>query len=162
MKPISSKNALPRQRSPLLVLLLAILTCGLYLIYWYQCYYEDWEALTGKTPTGNVFLLDFIFSLLTAGIWGIYVDYKISQELLLYQRENNLTERDTGLIIVILDIASYLTVFITFFISSAIQQDLLNDLRKSLKETKSPEPGYASSGGGFARDVSSDSDSSPY
>ena len=120
------------ERSPVAVLLLSVVTCGLYLIYWYWNLYEDFYSLMGQTPTGNEFALDLILALLTLGIWGIYMDYRISIALNALQEERNMPVRQTEIPVLILDLAAYVTFFLAFFLSSALQQDVLNRiLRKS-------------------------------
>lgn len=116
-------------RSPIVVFLLSVVTLGLYLIYWYHRVYVEWAALTGRTPTGNGFLLDLLLHVVTCGVWGIYVDYCISQEIANYRKSRGLPDNDSTLAVIILDVAAYFTVAITYFISSAVQQDQLNDLR---------------------------------
>lgn len=115
------------RREPALVLVLSIVTLGLYLPFWYHGIYEDLKALDGRTPTGHGYWLDFLFVLLTFAIYGIWVDYRISQQIAEFEERNGLgPAQDTSIIAVILDVASYATVFVTNFITSAIQQDQLN------------------------------------
>ena len=108
----------------------SLVTLGLYLIYWYHAVYKEWSALTGRTPTGNGYVLDLVLTIVTCGVWGIYVDYRISQEISAYRVSRALQDNDTTVAVLILDIAAYVTVSITYLVSSALQQDLLNDLRR--------------------------------
>lgn len=127
-----------RRREPAIVLLLGILTFGLYMPFWYHGIYEDLRRLDGQTPTGHGFWLDFLLAVVTAGIYGIWVDYQISQQLKAFQMKQGLQPvQDTGLVSVVLDVAAYVTVFVTFYITSAIQQDQLNRLVERL-EAKLP------------------------
>lgn len=119
------------ERTPALVLVLSIITCGIYLIYWYYKMYEELTILTDRTPTGNEFILDLVLAILTCGLWGIYVDYKISLQLAEAQQERGLGGGDMEALVIILDVAAYFTVFITYYISSAIQQDAMNKIVKS-------------------------------
>jgi len=122
------------RREPALVLVLSIVTFGLYLPFWYHGIYEDLKALDGRTPTGHGFWLDFLFVLLTFAIYGIWVDYQISQQIAEFEERNGLgPAQDTSIIAVILDVASYATVFVTNFITSAIQQDQLNRVIEKLE-----------------------------
>lgn len=122
------------KREPALVLVLSIVTFGLYLPFWYHGIYEDLKALDGRTPTGHGFWLDFLFVLLTFAIYGIWVDYQISQQIAEFEERNGLgPAQDTSIIAVILDVASYATVFVTNFITSAIQQDQLNRVVEKLE-----------------------------
>ncbi len=122
------------RREPALVLVLSVVTFGLYLPFWYHGIYEDLKALDGRTPTGRGFWLDFLFVLLTFAIYGIWVDYQISQQIAEFEERNGLgPAQDTTIIAVILDVASYATVFVTNFITSAIQQDQLNRVVEKLE-----------------------------
>lgn len=116
------------QRPPATVILLSIVTCGFYLIYWYARIYEELQQLSGKTPTGNPYILDFLLVLLTCGLWGIYVDYQISMTLNELQKQKGMMVNDTSMLVVVLDVSAYLTMYFTGFVSSAIQQDQLNKI----------------------------------
>ncbi|QQR89284.1 MAG: DUF4234 domain-containing protein [Myxococcales bacterium] len=123
------------KREPGLVLLLSIVTCGLYLLYWYHCVYREFESLTGQTPTGQAFVLDLAFSILTCGIYGIWVDYKIAQVLLEQQERWGMKHaQDTTIITVVLDVAGYVSVFFANFVSSALHQDQLNKLASVIEK----------------------------
>ncbi len=122
------------RREPALVLVLSIVTLGLYLPFWYHGIYEDLKALDGRTPTGHGFWLDFLFVILTAAIYGIWVDYQISQQIAEFEERNDLGPvQDTSIIAVILDVASYATAFFTNFVTSAIQQDQINRVVEKLE-----------------------------
>ncbi len=122
------------RREPALVLVLSIVTLGLYLPFWYHGIYEDLKALDGRTPTGRGFWLDFLFVILTAAIYGIWVDYQISQQIAEFEERNGLGPvQDTSIIAVILDVASYATAFFTNFVTSAIQQDQINRVVEKLE-----------------------------
>lgn len=115
-----------QKRSPASVLILAIVTCGIYLFFWYYAVYRELEILDGRTPTGNSYSLDLLLSLITCGVWGIYVDYKISEQLGSIQTRLGMKTTDNTMAVVLLDVASYVTIFFTYFVTSAIQQDELN------------------------------------
>ena len=42
-----------QRREPALVLVLSIITFGIYLPFWYHGIYEDLRTLDGRTPTGH-------------------------------------------------------------------------------------------------------------
>ena len=116
-----------QRREPALVLVLSIVTFGIYLPFWYHGIYEDLQTLDGRTPTGHGFWLDFLFVILTFAIYGIWVDYQISQQIAQFEERNGLGPvQDTSIIAIILDVASYFTAFFTNFVTSAIQQDQIN------------------------------------
>ncbi len=117
-----------KHRSPLLIMIFAIFTLGIYMLFWYEKIYIELQRITGNTPTGNMFLIDLLLALFTLGVWAIYMDYRISETLKSLDKQN--TVNDTRLLVVILDIAAYFTVAFTFLLSSAIQQDQMNRLNE--------------------------------
>lgn len=117
------------RRDPAIVLLLGILTCGLYLIYWYMKMYEDVEAVTGETPTGNSFGLDLAFVIITCMIYGIWVDYRLSQQLYAAAVERQVPNAtDTSMPVLILDIAQFVTGGIAGFVTPMLHQEQLNKI----------------------------------
>jgi len=131
-----------QRREPALVLVLSIVTLGIYLPFWYHGIYEDLKALDGRTPTGRGFWLDFFFVLLTFAIYGIWVDYQISQQIAEFEERNGLGPvQDTSIIAVILDAASYFTAFFTNFVTSAIQQDQINRVVEKLESRLASDAG---------------------
>ena len=134
--------AIIQRRDPALVLVLSIVTLGFYLPFWYHGVYEDLRRLDGRTPTGRGFWLDFFFVILTFAIYGIWVDYQISQQIAEFEDRNGLgPSQDTSIVAVILDAASYFTAFFTNFVTSAIQQDQLNRLADKLENRLLTEAG---------------------
>ena len=131
-----------RRREPALVLVLSIITFLLYLPFWYHGVYGDLRRLDGRTPTGHGYWLDFLFVLLTFGIYGIWVDYRISQQIADIEERNALGPvQDTSIITVILDVAGYLTGFVTNVVTSAIHQDQINRLADRLEDRLLTEAG---------------------
>ncbi len=131
-----------QRREPALVLILSIFTLGFYLPFWYHGVYADLVRLDGRTPTGRGFWLDFFFVMITFAIYGIWVDYQISQQIAEFEERNGLGPvQDTSVVAVILDAASFFTAFFTNFVTSAIQQDQLNRLADKLESRVLTEAG---------------------
>lgn len=68
------------QRNVALCVILTIVTCGIYGIYWLICLVNDLNYATGdvQSPSGGmVFLLDIV----TCGIYGLYWCYKAGDKL---------------------------------------------------------------------------------
>jgi|SRR5581483_5293557 len=106
-------------RSPAWVLVLSIITCGIYHVYWYfATLYEMRDA--GHSPTGNSPWLDFLLAVVTFGLYGFYVDYRIGKEIVDMQAARGLRENDTSIMAVVLDI------FGLGVVASALQQSELN------------------------------------
>ena len=116
------------KRSVAAVILWSLVTCGFYLLYWYYKAYQELTFITGKSPTDNDYGLDLLLVIITCGIWGVYVDYKISLCIYEYQKKQGLFAQDTSMVAVVLDVAGYVTGYFTGIVSSAIHQDLINGL----------------------------------
>ena len=130
------------RREPALVLVLSLVTFLLYLPFWYHGIYQDMLRLDDRTPTGLGFWLDFLLVLLTFGIYGIWVDYRISQQITDIEERHGLGPvQDTSIIVVILDVAGYATGFLTNVVTSAIHQDQLNRLAGRLEDRLLTEAG---------------------
>ena len=120
------------RRDAAMVLIFAFITCGLYLMFWYYKVYEELESLSGSTPTGNSYWLDFILNIITCTLFGVWVDYKISLQLNELQAGAGLPAQDTTMLVVVLDIAAWVVGGFTNMVSSAIQQDQLNKVATAM------------------------------
>ena len=120
MQPQSGGIMTPgEKRDPIMVLILGILTCGIYAIYWvYKTSSEIRDAL-GREDINPA--LDAVLSLLTCYIWLIYLAYKYPQLLLQLQERAGLPRNDISLVSLILAIVGLSP--ISFFM---IQSELNN------------------------------------
>ena len=67
------------RRSVPVCIILSIVTCGIYLLYWFVCATNEADAVTEEYgPGGGMSLL---FSFLTCGIYGIYWGWKMGDKL---------------------------------------------------------------------------------
>jgi len=83
-----------------------------------------------------------LFVILTFAIYGIWVDYQISQQIAQFEERNGLGPvQDTSIIAIILDVASYFTAFFTNFVTSAIQQDQINRIVEKLEARLTSDAG---------------------
>ena len=83
-----------KNRNIALCVVLSIITCGIYGIYWLVCLVDDLNVAsgrTGDTSGGVVFLL----SLVTCGIYGIYWMYKAGEKVA-YIKQRNTGEVDSS------------------------------------------------------------------
>lgn len=69
-----------KQRNIAVCIILSILTCGLYLIYWFMCLTDDCNELAPekKTASGG---LAFLYTILTCGIYALYWGYKQGEKV---------------------------------------------------------------------------------
>ena len=120
MQPQSGGILTPgEKRDPIMVLILGILTCGIYSIYWvYKTSSEIKDAL-GREDINPA--LDAVLSLLTCYIWLIYLAYRYPQLLLQLQERAGQPRNDISLVSLLLAIVGLIP--ISFFM---IQSELNN------------------------------------
>lgn len=104
------------------MILVTLITCGFYMIRWYFAVLGELTR-AGKSPTGNSPWLDFLLALLTCGLWGLFVDYRIAKTVAELQAAHGIVPpNDTTLVVLVLDIVGL------GLIGSAVQQSEMNRL----------------------------------
>ncbi len=106
-------------RSIVTDLLLTVITCGLYGLYWQ---YRQMETLNGWLRRKDFsFGLWLLLSIITCGIFAIYYEYKMAKGINEIQEQNKMrVASDLPLICLVL------TIFGLAFVSLAIQQLEIN------------------------------------
>ncbi|HEX8653340.1 MAG TPA: DUF4234 domain-containing protein [Pyrinomonadaceae bacterium] len=90
------------KRDPLMVLILGLVTCGIYALYWvYKTSSEIRDAL-GREDINPA--LDTVLTLVTCYIWLVYLAYKYPQLLLQLQERAGQPRNDISLVSLILAI----------------------------------------------------------
>jgi drug/metabolite transporter (DMT)-like permease len=116
-----------QQRNAAVVIVLALVTCGIYMIYWfYKTSAELQEALQDEDINPMV---DLILVIVTCFIWGIYVEYRNSQKAYAVLSQRDPRAVDQTQTILILNIAQ-LIVGVTGLIATYILQEELNKLAR--------------------------------
>lgn len=88
-------------RSVALCIILSIVTCGIYGIYWMICLANDLNAASGRhgdTSGGIVFLL----SIVTCGIYGYYWAYKAGEKVDIIKTGRGISSSGTGILYLLL------------------------------------------------------------
>jgi hypothetical protein len=110
------------QRNIWIAILLSVITCGIYALYWMFVLTQDWNTVTeaqGQKP-GTTPGLVVILSIVTCGLYSIYYWYYLSKRVArVRDRNGNALEDDTLLCVI-------LSVLGLGVISAAIQQNNLN------------------------------------
>ncbi len=81
------------KREILTCILLLIITCGIYGIYWFICLTNDSNSISKneKTADGG---LAFVYTLLTCGIYALYWYYKLGKKIYEAGKINNIEVSD--------------------------------------------------------------------
>ncbi len=117
-----------RQRSVGLSIVLSIVTCGIYGIYWFICLTNDVrEASKDETmPSGG---LAFLLTLVTCGLYGIYWAYRMGKGIAVARKNAGMTETDNSILYLVLQIFGF------GIINYALIQNELNGIESQGNKT---------------------------
>lgn len=91
-----------QNRNIVVCILLSIITCGIYGIYWFIVMTDDVARVNQNPDLSGV--KSFIFTLITCGIYGFYWNYKMGKELSEAGTKNGKTISDNSVLYLILSI----------------------------------------------------------
>lgn len=84
-----------------LAILLSIVTCGLYFLYWSYKIYEESRLLSGDTEGSAG--MDLLLTIVTCGLYGFYAVYQSAKRIHQVDSERgNGSENDDALLLTIL------------------------------------------------------------
>ena len=111
------------QRSIILSIILSIITCGIYGLYWIYKLVEELNEASGNTnDTGGLAVI--LFSLITCGIYGLYWYYKAGEKVNTAKTQRGIGPADSSFSILYL----VLGIFGLGIISYALIQNELNKI----------------------------------
>lgn len=108
-----------QKKSIPLCIILSLVTCGIYGLYWLVCLANDINTASGRdndTSGGMVLLL----SIITCNIYGLYWMYKAGEKIDTIRLNNNLPAENNGLLYLLLSL------FKLSIVSWALLQSELN------------------------------------
>lgn len=109
-----------KQRSVAIAIILSLITCGLYTLYWQYTLSEDLRELSRDySLSGGMAIL---LGLITCGLYTLYWYYKIGRALRTAQETKGVFSSDQGVLFVILGVFGF------GIISMAIAQAEINKL----------------------------------
>lgn len=111
-----------------MVVLLTMVTCGIYKLFWLYRTTSELRAATGD-PTLNAGT-DVLLSLVTCGFWGAYAEYRNTQKIHDVLRSRDPSHRDQSQTVLILMVTSVI-VGVTWFVASFIVQEEFNALARA-------------------------------
>lgn len=107
------------QRSIVVCILLTIVTCGIYSIYWMIKLNDELNATAGK-PEATSGGLVFLFTLITCGIYGYYWYYKMGENVDAIKTSKGLMSNNSGIIYLVLGLLGL------GIVNYCLMQDTLN------------------------------------
>lgn len=89
-----------QQRNIAVCVILSIVTCGIYGIYWFICLTNDTNTIAGEIGTSGG--VAFILTLITCGIYGLYWAYKCGEKLDKAKSDRGIPASNGGILYLIL------------------------------------------------------------
>lgn len=68
-----------QQKNIALCIILSLVTCGIYSIYWFVTLTDDTNTISGESGTTGI--MAFVLTLVTCGIYGLYWAYKCGEKI---------------------------------------------------------------------------------
>ena len=111
-----------QQRNIALCIVLSIVTCGLYGLYWYVCLTNDTNAAAGtEGPSGGVTLL---LTIITSNIYSLYWGYKQGEKIDIIKQKHGQPSSNSNILYLIL-------CFLIPVVAWALMQNELNNVATS-------------------------------
>ena len=133
---------LGRHRDPALTLILILLTCGLYYLYYIYVVSQETQDFLGESDVSPG--VHVLLSLITCGLWNIYWDYKIGKSIAEMCLRVGLPPTDNAVLYLVLDLAGAGGFASLGIINPLLQQDGLNRVWKAAMS--GPPPDYNGAG----------------
>lgn len=113
-----------QSRSIPLYIILSIVTCGIFGLYWLVCLANDVNTASGRTqePSGGIVLL---LTIVTCNIYGLYWMFKAGEKIDAARVSRGMTSQNNGLVYLLLSL------FGLSIVSWALLQNELNQMATS-------------------------------
>ncbi len=128
-----------KTRSPALTLVLILLTCGIYYLYFIYIVSEETQEFLGERDTSPG--LEVLLSVATCGLYNIYWDYKLGKRIAEMSQRVGLPPTDNAVLYLILDCIGVGGFGGLGLLNPILQQDGLNRVWQAAMT--GPPPGSA-------------------
>ena len=109
-----------QKRNIAVCIILSIVTCGIYGIYWFICLNDD--VNTASSTFGTSGGMAFFLTLITCGIYGFYWAYKQGEKIDAAKNSRGIPSSNSGILYLLL------TVFGLSIVAWALMQSELNQM----------------------------------
>lgn len=110
-----------RERNIAVCIILSIVTCGIYGLYWFVCLTDDANSVSDGAD-GTTGLMALLLTIVTCNIYGLYWAYKQGEKLDTAKASRNIPTSGNGVLYLLL------TLFGFGVIAWAVMQSELNSL----------------------------------
>ena len=98
--PYAGAAPMLAERNIVVAILLSLVTCGIYGLYWFVVMTDDANKVSGDAGTSGVMAV--VFTLITCGIYGFFWYYKMGQKLHIAGQRHGKDIADNGILYLIL------------------------------------------------------------
>ncbi|MDX1933856.1 MAG: DUF4234 domain-containing protein [Capsulimonadales bacterium] len=113
-------------RDPALVLILSLITCGIYYLFWVSYVSGEIQDYLGEPDTSPG--LEVLLFIVTCGLYTFYWDYKIAQKIARMQGSLGLRVVDNGTLYIVLNLIG------VGMVNALIQQGHLNEIWQASRQ----------------------------
>jgi|GEM_PF-413800 len=125
-------------RNPALTLILILLTCGLYYLYFIYIVSEETQEFLGERDTSPA--VEVLLSVLTCGLYNVYWDYKIGKRIAEMCGAVGLPVTDNSVLYLVLDLIGVGGFGGLGLFNPLLQQDGLNRIWSAAMTGPPPDP----------------------
>ncbi len=97
--PVSNNRI--QRREVVTAIILSLVTCGIYGIYWFICLTNDANTVN-EEPNATNGGMAFLYTLITCGIYSFYWNYKMGKKLYEAGKKRNIDIADNSILYIIL------------------------------------------------------------
>ncbi|MDE7307274.1 MAG: DUF4234 domain-containing protein [Lachnospiraceae bacterium] len=108
-----------QERNIVLSVVLSVVTCGIYGLYWFVCLTNDVNTISEEQGASGVMAV--LFTIITCGIYGLYWAYKCGEKIDIAKQKRGIPASNGGVLYLILFIFGGI-------IAYALIQNELNNL----------------------------------
>jgi hypothetical protein len=125
------------KREPWLVCVLAVVTCGFYLIYWQYATTDELKKATGREDLNPV--MDLILGILCCGIWMIWAQYRNAGVVHEWFVQRGYQHEDKSSTVIVMHVLGFFFGMVGMLGPLILQEDL-NRLATALEQGGAPMP----------------------
>ncbi len=91
-----------KQKNIALCIILSIVTCGIYGLYWFVCINDDMNTAVEEQGTTGVVAL--LLNIVTCSLYGFYWAYKMGEKVDMLKARNGVQSSNSGILYLILNV----------------------------------------------------------
>ena len=124
-------------RDPAVTLILILLTCGIYYLYFIYVVSRETQDFLGEPEISPS--VEVLLSVLTCGLWNIYWDYRIGKRVAEMHTRVGLPPTDNAVLYLVLDLVGVGGFASLGLLNPILQQDSLNRVWQAVLSGPPPD-----------------------